>query len=65
MTKVISKIDKKKKTKGRFSYPFLTKFPWAQSLMLLEGLRKEERLSYCHQECYPGDFLTGEVKRKP
>lgn len=64
MTKVISKIDKKKKTKRDFLTPF-NQIPLGTDFNALEGLRKEERLSYWHQECYPGDFLTGEVKRKP
>lgn len=31
----------------------------------LEGLRKEESLSYWHQEYYPGVLITGKVKRSP
>ena len=64
MSKVISKIAKEKKTKRRFSSPF-NQIPLGTVFNALEGLRKEERLSYWHQEYYPGDLITGKVKRKP
>lgn len=64
MIKVISKIDKKKKNQKDFLTPF-NQIPLGTVFNALERLRKEERSSYWHRKCYPEDFITGEVKRKP
>lgn len=47
MSEVISKIAKEKKTKRRFSSPF-NQIPLGTVFNALEGLRKEEMLSYWH-----------------
>lgn len=60
------KNRKGKENRGRIFFHFLTKFPGVDRVFnVLESLRKEERLSCWHQECYPGDSITERVKRKP
>lgn len=56
--------NRKGKQKKGLLPPF-NQIPLGTVFHALEGLRKEERLSYWHQEWHPGDFITGEVKRKP
>lgn len=59
------KNRQEKENKREIFLPLFNQIPLGTVFNALEGLREEERLSYWHQECYPGDFLTGEVKRKP
>lgn len=57
-----------KNSKRKQSEDFLPPFnqaPLGRVFNALEGLRKEESLSYWHQEYYPGVLITGKVKKKP